>query len=371
MRKKYDVIIIGAGPSGIGTAIALKEMGVKNVVILERYSVGESFKRWPKETSFITPSFASNSFLMPDLNAITPLSSPALQFKKERINGTEYADYLHSLVEHYKLAIHKGVDVASVAKEASFFLVHTNIGTYNGKYVVWAAGEFQYPHTDLFLGSELCVHTSTIDSYQNITGKDVVIIGGYESGADAAINLSRLGKKSLVLDAKDRLGEDNDDPSIALSPYTQERLREEMKKELIQIRTNITVVKVSQDSKNYIVTLQSGESLQTKSKPLLATGFKTSTVVIENLFERTDNGDVLLTDKDELTQTSNIFLVGPMVHHADIIFCFIYKNRMRFAVVAAEIASRLGFDPSDTIAEYKKYNMYLEDCNDCAGSCNC
>ena len=39
--------------------------------------VGESFLRWPAETRFISPSFTGNFFGAPDLNAITPDSSPA------------------------------------------------------------------------------------------------------------------------------------------------------------------------------------------------------------------------------------------------------------------------------------------------------
>lgn len=36
IRKKYKVIIIGAGPSGVGAAIALSERGIKPVLIIDR-----------------------------------------------------------------------------------------------------------------------------------------------------------------------------------------------------------------------------------------------------------------------------------------------------------------------------------------------
>lgn len=273
----YDVIIIGAGPSGIGTAIALQEMGLKNICILESFSIGESFKRWPKETMFITPSFTSNAFMMPDLNAITPLTSPALQFKKERISGPDYADYLGALVESYQIPVQEGVSVTHIL----------------------------------------------------------------------------------------------DDPSVILSPNTMERLRAEMVRGNIRIITNATVTHVIKQNVKYEITLASGKKMSTHVQPLLAAGFKTSTILIEEFLNRTESGDVILTNTDEIAKTKNIFLVGPMVHHDDVIFCFIYKNRMRFAVVAGEIATRLGLNPSETIAQYKKYNMYLEDCAQCAGSCNC
>ena len=38
-----DVAIIGAGPAGLGTAIALKDAGIDNYIILERESVDQHF----------------------------------------------------------------------------------------------------------------------------------------------------------------------------------------------------------------------------------------------------------------------------------------------------------------------------------------
>ena len=74
-----DVVIVGAGPAGIGVAVTLKRMGI-NFVIVEKDSIGSSFKKWPEETQFISPSFTGNFFRMPDLNAITPETSPAFNF---------------------------------------------------------------------------------------------------------------------------------------------------------------------------------------------------------------------------------------------------------------------------------------------------
>ena len=54
-------MIIGAGPSGIGMAIALIEMGLDDILILDKGQVGESFKIG-HYLRFITPSFTTNGF---------------------------------------------------------------------------------------------------------------------------------------------------------------------------------------------------------------------------------------------------------------------------------------------------------------------
>ena len=63
-------------------AIALIEMGLDDILILDKGQVGESFKNWPLSTRFITPSFTTNGFGTPDINAITPHSSPLLLLKR-------------------------------------------------------------------------------------------------------------------------------------------------------------------------------------------------------------------------------------------------------------------------------------------------
>ena len=58
-------------------------------------------------------------------------------------------------------------------------------------------------------------------------GEEIVVSGGYESGADAAIHLSRLGKKVTLIDRNGRwMEKGSSDPSVELSPHTKDRLKE-------------------------------------------------------------------------------------------------------------------------------------------------
>jgi hypothetical protein len=75
-----------------------------------------------------------------------------------------------------------------------------------------------------------------------------------------------------------------------------------------------------------------------------------------------------------LKKTNNFFLVGPQVKHGSALFCFIYKYRQRFAIVAEKIAQELNVPNSkieEVINEYKKNNFYLDDLSCCDDECVC
>ena len=90
----------------------------------------------------------------------------------------------------------------------------------------WAAGEFQYPNdaasSPPFPGFELCQHNSSVQSWRELPGDDFVVIGGYESGMDAAFNLSTCGKRCSVVSSTAYWNVVTADPSTELSPYTAE-----------------------------------------------------------------------------------------------------------------------------------------------------
>ncbi|MCS6885731.1 MAG: NAD(P)-binding domain-containing protein [Acidobacteriota bacterium] len=359
-----DVIIVGAGAAGIGVGAILKQLGI-DFVILERSQIGASFLSWPEEMRFITPSFTSNSFGLLDLNAIALSTSPAYTLGTEHPSGKEYARYLQSVALHFKLPIRTQVNVEKIEPTGNGFLVHSATGQMQCKFVIWAAGEFQYPNTTSFEGSTLCRHSSTVSSWKEFVGEDFTVIGGGESGIDAAINLALKGKKVRVLDGAATWNIRDPDPSLTLSPNTKDRLKH-VNIELIAK----DVKRVKHNGSEYIIYCQDGQQLYSPTQPILATGFSTSLVIVKELFEFDSAGRLLLTENDESSRTPGLFLVGPQVQHEGIIFCFIYKFRQRFAIVANAIAQRLGTDTS-LLAEYKKHNMYLDDLSCCDDGCAC
>jgi len=374
VMQSYDVLVVGAGAAGVGIGCALQELTLtpNQWLIIDRTAVGSSFRHWPCEMRLITPSFPGNDFGVIDLNAVTPHTSPALSLAAEHPSGPDYARYLCSLAEHFELPIRTDVSVTAVEPADDGFIVRTTSEPLHARLVIWAAGEFQYPRTTGFCGAEQCLLASTVSSWNHIMGTDPIIIGGYESGMDAAIHLARRGMAVRVIDAGTPWDTIDTDPSRTLSPYTQERLRALPNGALTLIGETRVERVVTVAEGYYVFTNHHPVPLFSAMAPILATGFagSLSSPAIAPLFARRDDGYVVLTTEDESTITPGLFVVGPNVRHDDLIFCFIYKFRQRFAVVARAIGQRLGL-PTDGLDWYRERGMFLDDLSCCDTTCAC
>ena len=92
--------------------------------------------------------------------------------------------------------------------------------------------------------------------------------------------------------------------------------------------------------------------------------------MVRDLFDWRDDGFPLLNSVDESTRAPGLFLVGSLVRHERLVFCFIYKFRQRFGVVANAIGQRLGQDTAP-LQKYRFWGMYLDDLTCCGSECVC
>ncbi|MBW7461281.1 NAD(P)-binding domain-containing protein, partial [Paenibacillus sepulcri] len=162
---------------------------------------------------------------------------------------------------------------------------------------------------------------------------------------------------------------------VELSPYTKDRLNELQNGDQVELLSGHSVhwVAESEDG-GFLICCEDAAGterfVKTAHPPILATGFKSSLGLVKSLFEMDGKGHALLNQYDESTQTPGLFLSGPGVVHGELLFCFIYKFRQRFAVVAGAIAEGLGLSKAP-LEEYRRAGLLLEDLSCCGEDCQC
>ncbi|MEM9235338.1 MAG: NAD(P)/FAD-dependent oxidoreductase [Verrucomicrobiota bacterium] len=371
-----SVLVVGAGPAGLGVATALKRVGVIDLLVVDAREVGAAFRKWPKGMSLLTPSFHSNAFGLTDLNAIDPETSPADYLHTQHPDGRRYAEYLHAIVAHHKLPVQTGIQIKSLQKNSDHFVATTNGADIIADYVVWAAGQFFHPRDDDFPGAHHARHSSKVGDWSALEGDEFTVIGGYESGVDAALNLIHCGKTVRLISKGEPWTSDHPDPSRSLSPRTFDRLRELLlnpdKAQGIEFVKNTEIRHIEAGEGWWTMRDQDDIPSVSNTRPILANGFKSGLGLVERQFDHDDNGLPIFSEEaDESTITPNLFYSGPSLVHRNSLFCFIYKFRARFGVIAHEIASRLGKPEVDEkLLPYLKAGFMNSDL-DCCTNCEC
>ncbi|MFD5060143.1 flavin-containing monooxygenase [Streptomyces sp. NPDC058394] len=183
------VYVVGGGPGGLAAAAALREQGVRAVVLEKSGSVGASWRGHYDRLHLHTTRRWS---------ALPGLAMPR-RFGRW-VSRDHVVRYLEKYVEHHELEVVTGVEVTRIdhaADGTGWQLTATGGRVLTGRAVVVATG---YNHTpripdwagrDTFAGE--LVHARDYRNPAPYAGKDVLVVGIGNTGAEIAVDLVEGG----------------------------------------------------------------------------------------------------------------------------------------------------------------------------------
>src|SRR5581483_4591372 len=184
-----DLIIVGAGPSGLSAAIAAKKRGLDYLVVEQGVLVNSIYRFPPQMVFFTTPELLEIGGL--------PFVSPY-----EKPTRVEALKYYRKVVDTYDLQISYGETVLSIeaeseATEPTFALEtrsdHGVRRVRHARHVVLAIGYYDHPVMLGVPGEDLPHVQHFYDEPHPYYRQRVVVVGGGNSAAEASLEMFRAG----------------------------------------------------------------------------------------------------------------------------------------------------------------------------------
>ncbi|MFC5591389.1 YpdA family putative bacillithiol disulfide reductase [Sporosarcina soli] len=325
MNQLYDVVIIGGGPCGLATGLALQEKGL-SYVILEKGAIVNSIVNCPLHMTFYSTSDRLEIGEIPFVS------------QDVRPNRTELLKYYRLVTERQELPIKCYQKVNKVIRNPESFTVHAedrhgNQLPYEAQMIVLATGIFDTPRQLGIAGDDLPKVSHYYQEGHLYYGQHVTVVGGKNSAVEAAIDLYRNGahvtlvhrgetvlegiKPSLLLDMRNLLKKGH----IAFYPYSSVATIDET---TIQIHSPEGTVLIEND---YVFSL---------------IGYQPDISMLEQLGIETDPATLVPSFHPETYESNvkNVFLSG-VVTGGITNRVYIEDGRFHGLKIAEEIAQRL------------------------------
>jgi thioredoxin reductase (NADPH) len=189
--KSYDVLCIGAGPTGLACAIDAARENLSTLVI-DKGCVCNSLYHYPTNMFFFTT---------PERMEIGDLPMTIFGSKPNR---AEALKYYRRAVERYGLEVRQYERVTKIEGRDGAFTVrtedeHARAHEYHSRKIIIATGFYDHANLLNIPGEDLPHVSHYFTEPHPYWNEDVVIIGGGNSAAETALELFRAGSRVTLV----------------------------------------------------------------------------------------------------------------------------------------------------------------------------
>jgi putative flavoprotein involved in K+ transport len=192
-QSRPDVVVIGAGPSGLAVARELEHRHRISALVVEK--AAEPAVSW--RNRYDNFRLNTNGFLSHLPGQRIPLTAGRWPTKEDMVR------YFDHYVRRQNIALRLGCEVNRIDRAAEGWLVDTSSGEIRTPAVVLATGKYHTPVVPPWPGlghftGEL-VHSGDFRNAWPFRGRDVLVVGAGNSAADIAVQLADDGARKIWL----------------------------------------------------------------------------------------------------------------------------------------------------------------------------
>lgn len=190
--ERFDVVIIGGGPTGLACAIEAQRAGL-SYLVLEKGCVVNSLYHYPTQMVFFTT---------PELLEIGELPFVC---EREKPNRIEALKYYRRVADTYHLRVQQYEKVVNVMGSDGAFSVQTELAStgephqYQARKLIVAIGYYDQPNRMGIPGEDLPKVSHYYKDAHPYYARDVAVIGAGNSAALAALDLVRHGARVTLI----------------------------------------------------------------------------------------------------------------------------------------------------------------------------
>jgi len=193
VRQSSDVVVIGAGPSGLAVARQLERRHRIKALVIERAAAPAVSWR----TRYDDFRLNTNGFLSHLPGQRIPLAAGRWPTKEDMVR------YFDRYVRLQNITLQLGCEVNHIDRAGGAWLLHTSLGELRARAVVLATGRYcrpvipAWPGLACFCGA--LVHSGDFRNAWPFRGRDVLVVGAGNSAADIAVQLADDGARQIWL----------------------------------------------------------------------------------------------------------------------------------------------------------------------------
>lgn len=324
--ENYDLICFGAGPTGLACAIEATRAGYRPLVI-DKGCLCNSLYHYPVNMLFFTT---------PELLEIGDLPLVCAAEKPTRVEALKY---YRRAADHFGLPLRLYQTIVKLEGSDGKFEAVTRDEKgrehrYQGKKIAVATGYYDLPNKLGIPGEDLPHVSHYYTEPHEFWNEDVVVIGGKNSAAEAALDLWRGGAKVTMVHRGKDLGS-------TIKYWVRPDIENRIKANQIPMLFEARVKEITRDE---VIVEQHGQTKRLPARQVFAlTGYHPDYGFIESLGVKLD-AETRKPDMNAETHESNvpgIYLAGVVIGGRHTSEIFIENGRFHGKQIAEAIKRKL------------------------------